>query len=176
MVHLQVTEISQEIPRLVRDLMTVGVETCSPDAKISDIAQTFLVKDIDDLVVLSSGNAIGVIGREDLLRAFTRDDYEFLTASDILRYGVPQVPPDIPIRAAAQIMLDQGIQTLFLMHHAAGIEYPAACISLYHLLRFIAARGESDLKDLGIHAERRSPLEIFVERREAARRSASRVK
>ncbi len=88
--------------------------------------------------------------------------------------GVPQIPPDIPLAAAAQIMQDQGVRALFIMHHAGGIEYPAAYISYKHLLRYLTANQDGQLhteslQDLGIQAERMSPLEVFLLRREAAR-------
>ena len=54
--------------------------------------------------------------------------------------NVPRVPPDIPLKTAAQIMQDQGVRVLFLTHHAGGIEYPAAYITYKHLLRHLAAR------------------------------------
>jgi hypothetical protein len=37
-------------------------------------------------------------------------------------------------------------------------------------LRHIAARDESELKDLGLAAERKSPIEQFMARRDEARR------
>jgi hypothetical protein len=82
---------------------------------------------------------------------------------------VPTVPPDIPLQAAAQLMLDRGVRTLFLTHHAGGVEYPAAAISARHLLRLLAARSPDELNDLGILAARKSPLEVFLKRREEAR-------
>jgi hypothetical protein len=82
---------------------------------------------------------------------------------------VPQTPPDIPLTAAAQLMLDRGVRVLFLMHHSSGIEYPAALISYQHILRLLGARDKEELHDLGISATRQSPLEAFIQRREAAR-------
>jgi len=170
-------ENAQNPPQLVRDLMTVGVETCSPDTPVVDLAGRLLEKGIEEVVVLADGHALGVVGQEELVRAFARstlEDVKSLRASDVLREGVPQVPPNIPLTAAVEIMLDQGVRTLFLMHHAGGIEYPAAQISYRHYLRVIAAHGNEDLRDLGILAQRRSPLDTFVQRRdEALKKSAS---
>jgi hypothetical protein len=56
------------------------------------------------------------------------------------------------------------------MHHASGIEYPAAMISYTHLLRWVAARDQTELRDLGIRAERQTPLERFFLKRDTARR------
>ena len=66
-------------------------------------------------------------------------------------------------------MQDQDIRVLYLMHHAGGIEYPAAMISYKHLLRQLTANNEAELRDLGIRAERQTPLEMFNQRRDAAR-------
>jgi hypothetical protein len=71
-------------------------------------------------------------------------------------------------------MRDQGVRVLFLMHHAAGVVYPAAYISYRHILRHLSARTPEELRDLGLQAERKSPIEIFIERRDAAREAARR--
>jgi CBS domain-containing protein len=165
-------ENTQNPPRLVRDLMTVGVETCTPDTLVVDLARRFLEKGIEEIVVLEEGHSLGVVGQVEMLRAYARDDFHVLKASDVLREGVPQVPPDIPLTAAAEIMLDLGVRSLFLMHHAGGIEYPAALISYRHFLRLMAAQEKEDLRDLGIQAQRRSPLETFIQRRDNARQEA----
>jgi crotonyl-CoA carboxylase/reductase len=164
------TETDQSKPQFVRDLMTVGVVTCLPETSIIDIARTILDSDVEAVVVLEEGNALGIIGQDELVQAFTKQDYADLTAEQILRVGVPQVPADIPISAAAQYMLDQKVRALFLMHHAGGIEYPAALISYRHLLRLMVAHNSQELSDLGIQAQRQSPLETFLQRRDEARR------
>lgn len=162
----------QKLPRLVRDLMTVGVPTCSPDTPIVDLARLILQKDLEAIVVLdtSEGHAVGVVGRDELVHAYTRGERDTATAEQIMRDGVHQVPPDIPLVAAAQIMQDLGVRVLFLMHHSAGVEYPAAMISYQHILRHLAADSLQDLRDLGIQAERQAPLQAFLTRRDAARK------
>jgi CBS domain-containing protein len=160
------------LPELVRDLMTVGVATCSPDTPVVEIARLLVEKDLEALVVLDpiEGHALGIVGQDELVQAYTRSNVQTLKAEDILHDGVPQVPADIPLVAAAQLMRDQGVRTLFLMHHSGGIEYPAALISYRHILRHLAARSPEDLRDLGMHAQRQPPLQAFLERREAARK------
>jgi CBS domain-containing protein len=156
--------------QLVRDLMTVGVETCSPDTPIADLARALLDNSGEDIVIMQDGHALGTIGLEQMTKAYAKGDYSDLKAKDILHEGVPQIPPDIPLTAAAQIMLDLKVKTLFLMHHAGGITYPAAMISYRHFLRHINAQKDEELNDLGIYAKRKSPVEVFIERRNAARR------
>jgi CBS domain-containing protein len=159
-------------PELVRDLMTVGVATCSPDTLLVDIARLLVDKGLEAVVVLDpdEGHALGIVSQDELLKAYTRPDGKDLKAEDIMRDGVPQVPADIPLTAAAQIMMDLGVRVLYLMHHAGGIEYPAGMISYTHLMRHFYATDINEIKDLGIQAERQSPLEAFIERREAARK------
>ncbi len=160
---------------LVRDLMKVGVPTCPAHTPALEAARLMLAKDIEALVVLDEeGHGVGVLSRDDLVRAYGREDLEGLPVEEIMSEGVPQVPPDIPLTAAAQMMRDQHLRAVFLMHNAGGIIYPAAMLTYTHLIRHLAAERDEDLKDLGIAAERRQPLDVFIEKREAARRAAKR--
>lgn len=157
-------------PQLVRDLMTVGVETCPRDTPIDELARRILNNDGADIIVLDDGHAIGFVGRKQLIAAYAQVDYKDFTAADICKEDVPQAPPDIPLIAAAQIMLDLDVSTLFIMHHASGIEYPAAMISFRHILRHMISKGETELNDLGIYASRQAPLDAFFQRRDAMKR------
>lgn len=158
-------------PRLVRDLMTVGVLTCPPQTSLGDLARLMLEKNAEAVIVLdpSDGNALGVVSQVELAQVCGREGAAELTAEEVMREGVPQLPPDIPIEAAAQLMADLGVRTIFLMHHASGIEYPAGVLTFNHFLRLLAARSAEELHDLGIKASRQSPLEAFFSRRDASR-------
>ena len=158
----------------VRDLMAVGVATCPPETPIVDVARLLLDKQLEGVVVLDAeGHAVGAISQDELAQAYSRDDCRSLTAEDVMRDGVPEVPPDIPLTAAAQLMRDQRVRVVYLMHHSGGIHYPAASLSYTHLLRHLAARGDDELQDLGTAAARKTPLETFIEKRDAYRRRAS---
>ncbi len=161
--------------KLVRDLMTVGVPTCPTDAPIIEVARFILEKRVEAMVVLNEeGHAVGVVSQEELIKAYGRDDAASLRAEDVMRDDVPQLPPDIPLTTAAQMMRDMRVRAVFLMHHAGGVIYPAAMLSYTHLLRHLAARSDDDLKDMGIAAARQAPLEVFKQKRDAAmRRSRS---
>ncbi len=160
-------------PALVRDLMTVGVPTCKHDSPAKDIARFLLEHHMEAMCVLDAeGHGIGVVGEQELVAAYGRDNPDELKAEDIMTEGVPELNPDLPLTVAAQMMKDKGIRIAYMLHNSAGIIYPAAFISYRHILRHIAAKDESDLKDLGLAAERKSPLEQFIERRDEARRRA----
>lgn len=158
---------------LVRDLMTVGVPTCPPATPAADVARLLLDKDYEAVIVLDvEGQAVGVVGREELVRAFADGGLEGKTAEQIMHEGVPQIPPDIPLAAAAHLMADQKLRAFFLMHNAGGIIYPAALITYKHFIRLIAARSDDELSDLGIAAARQAPLDVFIEKRDATRRQS----
>ncbi|MFM8319872.1 MAG: CBS domain-containing protein [Chloroflexota bacterium] len=152
--------------------MTVGVATCPPETPLAQVARLLVENALEALVVLDpeEGHALGVVGQDELVRAYHHAGARELTAAQAMREGVPQCPADIPLAAAAQLMLDQGVRILFMMHHSGGVEYPAASIAYRHILRHLAAENEEDLKDLGMHARRVSPRDAFIQRREEARR------
>ena len=161
-------ELPSSNPKLVRDLMTVGVLTCGPQTPVKTIAKAIIEKDLEAVVVLDQeGHALGFVSQDELVQAYSQGNYEDVVAQKIMKDGIPQIPPDIPIAAAAQLMQDQGLRVFFLMHHAGGIEYPAAVISYKHFLRHLMIEEVSELKDLGIRANRKAPLDAFIERREA---------
>jgi predicted transcriptional regulator len=160
--------------KLVRDLMTVGVPTCPPHTPIVYLVRLMLEKNWEAVVVLDGdeGQAIGVVGQDEIVRAYEREDARTLTAEQVMHEGVPQIPPDILLTVAAQMMVDQHVRAFFLMHNAAGVTYPAAMITYRHILRHLAAQNDDELKDMGIAAARQAPLEQFIARRDAAKKAA----
>jgi len=161
-------------PILVRDLMTVGVPTCKRDTPAGDIARFLLEKNVEGMCVLDeAGNGIGVVGVDELITAYSlKENAQTLTAEDIMREGMPTLQADMPLTLAVQFMRDKGARIAYLIHNAAGIIYPAAFITYHHILRCLAAADESELRDLGIEAERESPVETFIKRRDKAREKA----
>jgi hypothetical protein len=125
------------------------------------------------MVVLGSeSEGVGIVGYEELVNAYCKNDSGALIAEEVMREGVPELPADISLILASQMMKDKGIRVAYMTHNSAGIIYPAAYISYRHILRHLAARDDSELKDLGLAAERKSPIETFLERRDEARRKA----
>lgn len=155
---------------LVRDLMKVGVATCPPHTPLRDIARLLLEADLEGVIVLDTeGHGTGVVTQDELIKAYARQGWETLTAEDIMRPDVPELPADIPLTAAAQLMQDMRVRVVFLMHHSEGISYPAAALSYKHFLRLLAATDDTELHDLGYGATRRKPLDAFIEKRDAAK-------
>ncbi len=157
-------------PRLVRDLMTVGVVSCPPQMSIAEVARLLLDRDVEGVIVLDdAGHAVGLVTQDEVIRGYGHPHVHKLTAIDIMREDIPEIPADIPLVAAAQIMQDLSVRVVFLLHHDRGIAWPAAMLSYKHILRHLAAHSEADLRDLGIKATREAPLETFKKKRDAAR-------
>jgi hypothetical protein len=70
------------------------------------------------------------------------------------------------------MLKDKKTRVAYMNHNSAGIIYPAAMISYKHILRHLAAKDESELKDLGLAAERKSPIEVFIAKRDSAKRKS----
>jgi CBS domain-containing protein len=141
--------------KLVRDLMTVGVPTCKTTTPLVDIARYLIENQVEEMV-----------------KSYSKENVKLLAAENIMREGVPELPADITIALAAEMMKDKGIRVAYMLHNSAGIIYPAAMISYRHIVRHLAALDDSELKDLGLAAERKSPIEKFIERRDEARKKA----
>jgi CBS domain-containing protein len=160
-------------PLLARDLMTVGVPTCRISTPALDIARFLLENNAEEMVVLDEeGHGVGVVGFEQLIGVYGQPDVDTLTAEQVMSEGVPDIPADVPLALAAQLLRDRHIRVGYMLHNAAGITYPAAYLSYRHILRHLAARDESELQDLGLAAARKTPIERFIEKRDAARRKA----
>jgi CBS domain-containing protein len=153
--------------------MTVGVPTCKRDTPLADIARFLLEHNVEGMCVLDEeGNGIGVVGTDELVAAYSKENARELTAEEAMNEGLPTLQADIPLPLAAQFMRDNKTRIAYMTHNAAGIIYPAAYITYRHLIRHLAAKDEVELKDLGIEAAREAPLETFIKRRDEARRKA----
>jgi CBS-domain-containing membrane protein len=137
--------LAQDQPvKLVRDLMHIGVITCRTYTPLVEAAAILLREHLDSLVVLDEqGHAVGLLGQQEAIEAYARScatsqTCHTLTAAEVMRPEIPEIPPDIPAAAAAQIMLDLGVRGLYLMHHDGGISWPAAVLRaedvLHHLV------------------------------------------
>jgi CBS domain-containing protein len=135
---------TQEQPvKLVRDLMRIGVITCRADTSLVEAVTILLRENLDSLVVLDErGHAVGLLGRDEAVAAYgcssaTTRTCDTLTVAEVMRPDIPEIPSDIPAAAAAQMMLDQGLRSLYLMHHDGGISWPAAVFRVEDVLRHL---------------------------------------
>lgn len=137
--------------KLVRDLMHIGVTTCPAETPLVEAVRILLQEGLESLIVLDdNGHAAGLFGRPEAVAAYGLSGahvhgYEGLTVVEAMRPDIPEIPPDIPATAAAQIMLDQQVRDLYLLHHDGGISWPAAVLRFDDVLRYLADKSETEV-------------------------------
>jgi CBS domain-containing protein len=150
--------------------MHIGVATCRTDTPLLEAVRTLLRDELEALVVLDdNSHAAGMLSRREAVAAYGRlgadiREKKSLTVSDAMEPDIPEVPPDIPATAAAQIMLDRGVREIYLLHHGGGKGWPAAVLRFEDVLRYLAADSEADLAEMGAGAARKSPIDTFMDR------------
>ncbi len=136
--------------KLVRDLMQIGVTTCSVDTPLTEAVQILLQEELEALVALDeNGHAAGLLTRLDIVSAYGRaaaspGGHETLNVADVMRPNIPEIPPDIPAAAAIQLMIDWNVREIYLMHHDGGISWPAARLGVEQILRHLASKSDTD--------------------------------
>jgi CBS domain-containing protein len=84
------------------------------------------------------------------------------TAGQIMSEQVPECPADIPLEAAAQIMIDLDVSHLFFLHRAGGRAWPASLLSRRDVVRALA--GPEYVQGQGAGAPRPTPMDLFRQR------------
>ncbi len=111
--------------RLVRDIMKIGVPTCKREDNLTAVARIMAQENADALIVMDEFGACGVISQSDLAHAFSRN-YALLCAQDVMHDQIVAVEPDAPIMTAANLMQDEKVHQLFVMHQHPGLSRPSA--------------------------------------------------
>ena len=124
--------------KFVRDVMKIGVPTCELDTKLHEVAKIMMRDQADVVVIMDEVGACGIISQSDLVRAFPRN-YELLTAKDVMTTDrVVSIPPDSALTAAAQIMQDDKVHQVFVMHEHPGAGKPSAVVTMQAIVREMA--------------------------------------
>ncbi len=123
--------------RLVRDIMKIGVPTCKREDNLIAVARIMAQENADALIVMDEFGACGVISQSDLAHAFSRN-YALLCAQDVMHDQIVAVEPDAPIMTAANLMQDEKVHQLFVMHQHPGPSRPSAVITMRAIVREMA--------------------------------------
>ena len=123
------------MPKLVRDVMKRGVPTCQIETLAVEVARRMLALNSDAVVVVNEmGEVEGIISRTDLTRLHDKPYWE-LRAEDVMTPSVFTVVPDIPVDAAAQLMLDNSIHQLVILHARPAPQRPVGMITTRDVIR-----------------------------------------
>ena len=123
-------------PKLIRDIMHRGVITCRVNESLTNIAKRLCEYDINAIFVLDeSGRAEGVISQTDLARAYVRDNWQHLTAEEIMVPNIVTLTGDLPLNVAIQIMLDRHIHRLLIVQGGRTPNRPVGVLSMSDVVR-----------------------------------------
>ena len=127
------------MPKLVRDVMSRGVVTCTPETSVRKATRLMAEHHLNALVVVEqvTGELEGIVSRSDLARVYEQD-YDALTVESVMTHEVETIIPDIPVSAAIMIMLDRGVDRLIIMHAKPATSRPVGVLSLSDVVRDMA--------------------------------------
>ncbi len=124
--------------KLARDIMKIGVPTCAVNAKLEEVAKIMMRDGADAVIVMDEEDgAVGVISQSDLVRAFTRN-WALLAAKDVMTEKILSVEPDVALNAVANIMQEDKVHQVFIMHEHPGTGKPSAVVTMRALVREMA--------------------------------------
>jgi CBS domain-containing protein len=120
----------------VHHAMRVGVITCRPQTKLSDVAKMMVGYDAHSVVVadVDEGGLWGIVTSLDLAQAADRIDS--LTAGEVASTDLITIPSDAPLREAAKLMDQHRISHLIAVQPEDG--RPAGVISSRDLAAAVA--------------------------------------
>jgi CBS domain-containing protein len=136
--------------KIVRDLMHPGLLTCRPDATLGQVAVLLSQHHVHALVVVDrDGRPIGIISDYDLLAGewLSADPQSLatmrhLTAGDMMSSPIDTVEAGMPLRAAAQTLIEKDVNRLLVTEKGD----PAGVISISDFVSSIA-REEKPLRE-----------------------------
>ena len=115
----------------VSDAMRVGVITCRPETKLSDVASMMVGYDAHSIIVDmpgDDGHRWGIVTSLDIARhARKAGKLDEITAGDIATTDVITIPSSESLQQAAELMSEHGISHLIAVQPDTG--RPAGVIS-----------------------------------------------
>ena len=128
----------------VRDLMHIGLLTCNPDATLGQVAVLLTQHHVHALIVVDGEKQpLGIISDYDLLAGeWLSGDTQGLatmrklTASDLMTSPIDTVEADLPLKAAAERLIEKDINRLLVMEKGS----PVGVISLSDFVSSIAGQ------------------------------------
>lgn len=131
-----------EVPEdtlLVRDVMHVGVTTCTRTTSVTEVARTMLNNRIHAVVVVGDdGRAIGVVSQTDVVLARqgrTTEQVAALRASDIMTPSLLSCTPEHKLSDAITLMTRNRVHRLVVVDEREGLLVPVGIISMTDVIR-----------------------------------------
>ncbi|MFO1431636.1 MAG: CBS domain-containing protein [Candidatus Competibacteraceae bacterium] len=108
----------------VKDLMHRGIIACAPDDTVAQIAKTMIDQDIHAVVVMESGQAVGVVSQTDMVLARqgrTPDAVRDLRARDIMTPGCATCDANTLLSEAVSLMTGRRMHRLVVTENGQPI-------------------------------------------------------
>jgi CBS domain-containing protein len=91
-----------------------GVIGCKPSTSLDEVVRIMADTNVQVLVVIGPDEeALGTISQMDVIPYYNQD-HKGMKARDVMRTKVIAVPPEMPLEAAIQIMVERGIPQLIV--------------------------------------------------------------
>jgi CBS domain-containing protein len=100
----------------VRDAMRLGVITCRPETKLTDVARMMVGYDVHSVVVADVDphrGLWGIVTSLDLARA--AGELDSLTARELATTDLITIRSDEPLQRAAEVMAEHGVTHLIVV-------------------------------------------------------------
>lgn len=126
-------DLSKE--KRVRDVMTRGVITVALDTSVSEIAKLLVEEEISGVaVIVSDGEVVGVISEIDIIKFFDQN-WDNLTAEEVMSTFVRTIDAEMTIKKAADIMRDLNIHRLLILSLSPAPGIPIGILTASDILR-----------------------------------------
>lgn len=126
-------ELSKE--KRVRDVMTRGVITVALDTPVSEIAKLLVEEEVSGVaVIVPDGEVVGVISEIDIIKFFDQN-WDNLTAEEVMSTFVRAIDAEMTIKKAADIMGDLNIHRLLILSLSPAPGIPIGILTASDILR-----------------------------------------
>ena len=130
--------------KMIRDVMTRGVVTVSPDTPVKEIAERMANQHLSGVAVIGvQGDMLGFISEMDIVKVLHKPDLKRLTAEDIMSSTLIAVAPDATLGRAARIMDEGHIHRLLILSEkgVGASQRPVGILTTSDIVREVAKAG-----------------------------------
>ncbi len=130
--------------KMIRDVMTRGVVTASPDTPVKEIAERMVNQHLSGVAVIGmQGDMLGFISEMDIVKVLHKPDLKQLTAEDVMSSRLIAVAPDATLGRAARIMDEGHIHRLLILSEkgVGASQRPIGILSTTDIVREVAKAG-----------------------------------
>ena len=123
----------------LKDIMTKNVVTVAPTLSIREIAKVMERDGVSGVAVISpERGVVGIVTECDILHRFGKDNWELLTAEEIMTPNIEAIMTDTTLEQAADLMQKKNIHRLLVMDRSLSEpQMPAGIVSACDIVKEI---------------------------------------